>query len=73
MRSKWLRGFLMAGIAACMLLVVALAGTFSVTLPTALPVSVDADGNVTTAEPIIKNTGSMTITVASATVGDGLW
>ena len=68
MRSKWLRGFLMAGIAACMLLVVALAGTFSVTLPTALPVSVDADGNVTTAEPIIKNTGSMTITVASATV-----
>ena len=68
MRSKWLRGFLMAGIAACMLLTVALAGTFSVTLPTALPVSVDAEGNVTTAEPIIKNTGSMTVTVAAATV-----
>ena len=68
MRSKWLRGFLMAGIAACMLLTVALAGTFSVTLPTALPVSVDAEGNVTTAEPIIKNTGGMTVTVAAATV-----
>ena len=68
MRSKWLRGFLMAGIAACMLLTVALAGTFSVTLPTALPVSVDAEGNVTTAEPVIKNTGGMTVTVAAATV-----
>ena len=68
MRSKWLRGFLMAGIAACMLLTVALAGTFSVTLPTALPVSVDAEGNVTTAEPAIKNTGGMTVTVAAATV-----
>ena len=68
MRSKWLRGFLMAGIAACMLLVVALAGTFSVTLPTALPVSVDVDGNVTTATPVIKNTGGMTVTVAAATV-----
>ena len=68
MRSKWLRGFLMAGIAACMLLTVSLAGTFSVTLPTALPVSVDAEGNVTTAEPVIKNTGGMTVTVAAATV-----
>ena len=59
---RWLFGL---GIAAGMMLAVAFAGTFSVMLPTGLPISVAADGKVTTSDmALINNYGSTDVVVS---------
>ena len=63
---QWLIGII---IAVGMMLVVALAGTFSVTLPTELPITVAADGTVTTSNAaLVSNTGSVDVVISGVSI-----